>query len=84
MLMVPLHNGQQVLAVLQGQLADVDQALLVVGAQDGAPVGGHWRLLPLQGGVEAGVPQVGHGQWGHLHCSHKCCSLSGDRLHISS
>lgn len=56
MLMVPLHNGQQVLAVLQGQLADVDQALLVIGAQDGASIGGHRGFLPLQGGIEAGIP----------------------------
>ena len=46
-LMVPLHNGQQVLAVLQGQLADVDQALLIVGAQDSTPIAGHRGLLPL-------------------------------------
>ena len=83
-LMVPLYNGQQVLAVLQGQLADVDQALLVVGAQDGTPVGGHRGLLPLEGGVEAGVPQVGHRQRGHLHCSHTNCLLTSHRLHLSS
>lgn len=67
--MIPLHNGQQVLAVLEGQLADVHQALLIVGAQDSTPVGGHGGLLSLQGGVEAGVPQVGHRQGGHLHCT---------------
>lgn len=83
MLMVPLHDGQQVLAVLQGQLADVHQTLLVVGAQDGTPVAGHWGLLPLQGGVQAGVPQIGHWQRGHLHCSHTCCLLSGDRHQVS-
>ena len=48
-LMVPLHNGQQILAVLQGQLADVHQALLIVGAQDGTPVGGHRGFLGRQG-----------------------------------
>lgn len=68
-LMVPLHDGQQVLAVLQGQLADVDQPLLVEGAQDGPPVAGHRGLLGLQGGVQAGVPQVGHRQGWHYHCT---------------
>lgn len=67
-LVVPLHNGQQVLAVLQGQLADVHQALLIVGFQDGTPVAGHRGLFTLQGGVEAGIPQIGHRQRGHLHC----------------
>lgn len=68
MLMVPLHNGQQVLAVLQGQLADVHQALLIVGPQDGTPVAGHRGLFALQSGIEAGIPQIGHRQRGHLHC----------------
>ena len=68
-LMVPLHNGQQVLAVLQGQLADVDQPLLVEGAQDGPPIAGHWGLLSLQRGVYAGIPQVGHRQGWQHHCT---------------
>jgi len=46
-LMVPLHNGQQVLAILQSQLADVDQALLIEGAQNGPSVASHRRLLGL-------------------------------------
>ena len=85
MLMVPLHDGQQVLAVLQGKLADVHQALLIVGAQDGTPIGGHRGLLPLQGGLDAGVSQVGHRQRGHLHCSHTYCLLSpltGTKSHL--
>ena len=75
-LMVPLHNGQQVLAVLQGQLTDVLQALLIEGAQNRPPVAGHRWFLGLQGGVEAGVTQVRHWQRGHHHCTHTRCPLS--------
>ena len=66
--MVPLDDRQQVLAVLQCQLADVGQALLLKGAQDGAPVAGHRGLLQLQRGVEAGVTQIGDWPRGHHHC----------------
>ncbi len=69
MLMVPLHNGQQVLAVLQSQLADVDQALLIEGAQNGPSVAGHRGLLGLQGRVQTCIPQVWHRQWRHHHCT---------------
>lgn len=58
MLVVPLHNREQVLAVLKGQLADVAQALLIVGAQNGSPVVGHYGLLCLQGGVQTGITQI--------------------------
>jgi len=68
-LMVPLHNGQQVLAVLQSQLADVDQALLIEGTQNGPSVAGHCGLLSLQGGVQTCIPQVWHGQRRHHHCT---------------
>jgi len=68
-LMVPLHNGQQVLAVLQSQLADVDQALLVEGAQNCPSVAGYRGLLGLQGGVQTCIPQVWHRQRWHHHCT---------------
>ena len=67
-LMVPLHYGQQVLAVLQSQLADVDQALLIEGTQNGPSVASHRGLLGLQGGVQTCIPQVWHGQRWHHHC----------------
>lgn len=76
MLMVPLHNGQQVLAVLQGQLADMGQALLLKGAQDSAPVAGHRRLLQLQRCVQAGVSQIGHWPWRNDNCSHSKSRVS--------
>ncbi len=76
MLMVPLHNGQQVLAVLQSQLADVDQALLIEGAQDGPSVAGHRGLLSLQGGVQTRIPQVWHRQRWHHHCTYTAQLMS--------
>lgn len=48
MLVVPLQNGQQILVVLQSQLADIDQALLIEGAQNGPSVASHHGLLGLQ------------------------------------
>lgn len=72
MLVVPLDDGQQVFAVLQGQLTDIGQALLRVlhRLQDQPPVAGHRRLLQLQGGVQAGIPQVWHWTWRDDHCKH--------------
>lgn len=70
MFVVPLYNGQQVLAVLQSQLADVDQPLLIEGAQNGAPVACHRRLLGLQGRIETSVAQIGHRHWWQHHCKH--------------
>ena len=67
-LMVPLYDGEQIFAVLQGQLADVAQALLIVGAQDCSAICGHDWLFLLEGGVQAGIAQIGHGQWWYLHC----------------
>ena len=66
--MVPLYDGQQVLTVLQAQLADVGQALLLKGTQNGAPVGGHGGLLQLQRRVQASVAQVGNRPRGDDNC----------------
>jgi len=61
--MVPWQNGQQVLAVLQSQLASMlqalhiegahmVQALLIEGAQNGPSAAGHHELLGLQAGAD--------------------------------
>jgi hypothetical protein len=47
-LVVPLQNGQQILAVMQSQLADVDQVLLINGAQNGPSSFTPQGLLGLQ------------------------------------
>ena len=71
MLMIPLHNRQQILGILEGQLADVGQTLLLKGAQNGSPVTGHRGFLGLQGAVQAGIAQVGHWPGRHHHCRRK-------------
>ena len=50
--MVPLQNGQQVLVILQSQLADMDQALVIDGAQNGPSAANYHGLLGLQGGAD--------------------------------
>ena len=47
---VPLQDGQQILAVLQSQLAEVDQVLLSEGAQNGPSNFTLQGLMGLQGG----------------------------------
>ncbi len=52
MRVVPLQNGQQVLVILQSQLADMVQAHVIEGAQNGPFAAGHHGLLGLQGGAD--------------------------------
>ncbi len=63
-LMVPLHNGQQVLAVLQSQLADVDQALLVEGAQNCPSVAGTVGFWACKVEFKHAYPKFGTGRGG--------------------
>lgn len=50
MLIAPLQNGQQVLVILQSQLASMVRALLI--APNGPSAAGHHELLGLQGGAD--------------------------------
>ncbi len=63
-LVVPLQDGQQILAVIQSQLVHAEQVLLIKELKTGPSTFTFQGLLGFQGGVQHSYPRSGTGRGG--------------------